>query len=303
MLASYLIGLREGLEAALVVTILVAFLVKSGRRSLLRLVWSGVALAVAVSVALAVSLTYVWSHLDTYRQRELFEAVISVAAVCFVTWMIFWMRRAARSIKGDLHARLDHAIAVGPVAVTVVAFLAVAREGLETAVLFLGAVQGSVTSAGPMAGLALGLATAIVLGALLYWGALRINLGHFFTWTGVLLIFVAAGILRYGIHDFQEAGVLPQLGTAFDASAYYDQQSWYASLITGMFNIVAAPTWLEVIGYLAYLLPVLVIFLWPAARPSKPAVSAPAAAPGPSAPAAPAPAPEQSTSDTATSEN
>ncbi|MQA03356.1 MAG: iron transporter [Streptosporangiales bacterium] len=272
MFASYLIGLREGLEATLVVTILVAFLVKSGRRHLLRLVWVGVAVAVLASLLVAAGLTYVWANLDTFRQQELFEAIISLVAVAFVTWMIFWMRRAARTIKNELQAKLDEAVAIGPVAVAVVGFVAVAREGLETAVLFLGAAQGAGNSPAPLAGLALGVATAIGLGVLLYLGALRVNLGHFFTWTGVLLIFVAAGILRYGIHDFQEAGVLGGMNAvAFDVSAYYDEQSWYGSLITGMFNFVAAPSWLEVIGYLAYLVPVLLLFLWPRRAAGSPA--------------------------------
>ncbi|MGH3664295.1 MAG: iron uptake transporter permease EfeU [Micromonosporaceae bacterium] len=277
MLASYLIGLREGLEATLVVSILVAFLVKSERRHLLRHVWSGVGVAVLLSIAVAGAFTYLWTNLDTYRQRELFEAVISVVAVVFVTWMIFWMRRAARTIKHELHTKLDEAIAVGPVAVSVVAFLAVAREGLETAVLFLGAAQGG-SSLQALGGLTLGVATAIGLGALLYLGAVRINMARFFAWTGVLLIFVAAGILRYGIHDFQEAGVLGGMNDiAFDISGVYDEQSWYGSLLTGMFNVVAAPSWPEVIGYLGYLVPVLVLFLLPSRPTAPPAAQGPAA--------------------------
>ncbi len=277
MLASYLIGLREGLEATLVVSILVAFLVKSERRHLLRHVWSGVGVAVLLSIAVAGAFTYLWTNLDTYRQRELFEAVISVVAVVFVTWMIFWMRRAARTIKHELHTKLDEAIAVGPVAVSVVAFLAVAREGLETAVLFLGAAQGG-SSLQALGGLTLGVATAIGLGALLYLGAVRINMARFFAWTGVLLIFVAAGILRYGIHDFQEAGVLGGMNDiAFDISGFYNEQSWYGSLLTGMFNVVAAPSWPEVIGYLGYLVPVLVLFLLPSRPTAPPAAQGPAA--------------------------
>lgn len=264
MLASYLIGLREGLEATLVVTVLVAFLVKTDRGHLLRLVWSGIGTAVVFSVVVAGGLTFAWSNLNTHRQQELFEGVVSIVAVGFVTWMIFWMRRAARNITQQLRGRLDQAIGVGPVAVVLVSFLAVAREGLETAVLFLAAAQGAATSPLPLAGLVLGLMTAVGIGALLYAGTVRINLGQFFTWTGVLLILVAAGILRYGVHDLQEAGVLPgRYATAFDLSAYYDSQSWYGSLIAGMFNLVAAPSWLEVVGYLGYLLPVLVVFLWP----------------------------------------
>jgi len=264
VLASYLIGLREGLEGTLVVSILVAYLVKSGRRERLPQVWAGVGAALALSVGFGAALTYAGVALGA--KKELFEAITSVVAVGFVTWMIFWMRRTARRLKGELTSRLEEALKVGAVAVVAMAFLTVAREGLETALLFFAAVQGATTEAGPLLGISGGILTAVVLGYLLYRAAIRINLGTFFTWTGVLLVLVAAGIFKYGIHDFQEAG-LPGLDThAFDIASWYDPNAWYAALLTGMFNVTAQPTVAETVGWVAYAVVVLTLFLWPAGR-------------------------------------
>jgi len=281
-LPAYLTGLREGLEAALVVSILVGFLVKSDRRRHLPLVWSGVGAAVVLSVGVVLALGYA-SEVLTGPGRELFEAIASVVAVVFVTWMIFWMRRAARSIGGQLRAKLDDAIKLGPVAVIVVAFLAVAREGVETAVIFMGIVQQSPT-VWPVLGITAGLLTATALGFGLYASMLRINLTKFFTWTGLLLILVAAGIFKYGIHDFQESGVLPGLSTkAFDISGVLDPTTWYASILSGMFNITPEPTVLEVIAWIAYAVPILILFLLPTwVKRSAPA-GQPAGAASPSA--------------------
>ncbi|AYF29613.1 iron transporter [Micromonospora tulbaghiae] len=289
MFATYLIGLREGLEATLVVSILVAFLVKSQRRDRLPQVWAGVGLAVVLSVGFGSLIQYTsTSLLRTSESRELFEAVTSVAAVVFVTWMIFWMRRAARTIAGELRGKLTDALAVGSLAVAGMAFLAVIREGLETALIFYAAAESAAGGTGPGSLLALagGIATAVVIGFLLYRSAVRINLSRFFTWTGALLILVAAGILKYGVHDFQEAGVLPGLNDlAFDISTTLDPGSWYGALLAGMFNVTAAPTVLELVAWVAYAVPVLVLFL---RRPSQPAKSAEPAHPTP--PAEPVPA-------------
>jgi high-affinity iron transporter len=286
MTASYLIGLREGLEATLVVSILVAFLVKSEQRRYLPYVWGGVAVAAALSVGFGALLTYTSATLS-FTHRELFEAIASVAAVAFVTWMIFWMRRMARRIAGELRAQLTEAIRMGPIAVVVMAFLAVVREGLETALLFFSAVQGATTTAGPLLAILGGIATAIVIGWLMYASAVRFNLGRFFFWTGILLVLVAAGILKYGVHDFQEAGVLPGLNTlAFDISGILPPDAWYATLLAGMFNLTPAPTVLETVAWLAYAVPVLVLFLLPQrpqAAPAGPPTTAPAASnPNPS---------------------
>jgi high-affinity iron transporter len=275
-LASYLIGLREGLEATLVVSILVAYLVKSGRRRQLLPLWAGVLAAVALSVLFGALLTYTeTSLLATSASRELFEAVTSVVAVVLVTWMIFWMRRTARRLKGELTGKLETAIGVGGLAVAGIALVSVIREGLETALLFYAAAQGATSSVTPLAAISLGLLTSVLIGFGLYAGALRINLTRFFTISGVLLVFVAAGIFKYGVHDFQEAGVLPGLGVhAFDISGVLDPASWYGAAIAGMFNITATPTVLETIAYVGYLIPVLLAFLWPSHRPTAPAPAA-----------------------------
>ena len=273
MLATYLIGLREGLEATLVVSILAAFLVKSDRREHLKYMWLGVGLAVLLSVAFSALLTYTTTTLmSDYRQREAFEAITSVAAVVFVTWMIFWMRRAARTIGGELRAKLGDAIVIGWFAVLGVAFLAVIREGLETALLFFSAVQGATTAAGPLLALLGGLATSVVIGVLLYLSAVRINLAVFFRWTGALLVLVAAGILKYGVHDFQEAGLLPgQNAIAFDITGVLDPNSWYAAALSGMLNITPRPSVLEVVAWVGYAVPVLILFLWRGPTTPRPA--------------------------------
>ena len=268
-LASYLIGLREGLEATLVVSILLAYLVKAGRRRELVPMWAGVAAAVALSVLFGALLTYTGTTLlaDT-RSRELFEAVASVVAVVLVTWMIFWMRRTARRLTGELTGRLETAVGAGALAVAGIAFVAVIREGLETALLFYAAAQGATSSATPLVAISGGVLTSVALGFGLYAGALWVNLTRFFTVSGVLLVVVAAGILKYGVHDFQEAGVLPGLDArAFDVTGALDPNSWYGAAIAGMFNITATPTVLETVVHLVYVVPVLAAFLWPA-RPA-----------------------------------
>ena len=276
-LPTYLIGLREGLEATLVVTILVAFLVKSDQRRRLPLVWAGVGLAVALSVGLAALLEFTTANME-FQQHELFDAIASIGAVVFVTWMIFWMRRMARRIAGELRAQLSAAIQLGAAAVVFMAFVAVVREGLETALLFFSAVQGATASAGPLLAILGGIATAIAIGWLMYAGAVRFNLGRFFFWTGILLVLVAAGILKYSVHDFQEAGVLPGLSTvAFDISGVLHPDAWYAALLAGMFNITPAPTVLETVAWLAYAVPVMVLFLLPQRPKAAPATPTPAA--------------------------
>jgi high-affinity iron transporter len=286
MLATYLIGLREGLEATLVVSILVAFLVKSDRKDRLVQVWAGVALAVALSVFFGWLLSYTSTTLlQKYEHRELFEAITSILAVAFVTWMIFWMRTAARTIAGELRGKLQEALAVGSIAVAVMAFLAVVREGLETSLIFYSAVQGAADNSRPLYALLAGIASAVAIGYLMYATAVRINLSVFFTCTGALLILVAAGIGKYGVHDFQESGILPGLNNlAYDISGVLDPSAWYTALLTGMFNITPTASVLETVAWLAYGIPVLLIFLWPARK--RPAAATPAKP-------TPAPAPQQ----------
>ena len=289
MLATYLIGLREGLEATLVVSILIAFLVKSDRKDRLPQVWLGVGLAVVISVVFGWLLSYTeTSLLSDYKDQELFEAVTSIAAVGFVTWMIFWMRRAARGIAGELRNKLQDALAVGSFAVGFMAFLAVVREGLETSLIFYSAVQGANLDGGPLYALIGGILSAVAIGYLMVATAVRINLSIFFTVTGTLLILVAAGIFKYGVHDLQESQILPGINNiAYHIGGVLDPSTWYATLLTGMFNITAEPTVLEVIAWIAYGVPVLVLFLW---RPRRKPAAQPAA---PSDVPLPAPSPQQ----------
>lgn len=270
MLASNaLIGLREGLEAALVVVILVAFLVKTDRRWALRYVWLGVATAVVLSVALGAFLTYGTSQLS-FTQQELIGGSASIIAVVFVTGMVFWMRTAARTISGELKGRLDRALDLGPLAVAIVGFLGVGREGLETAIFFYATTQAAGQgNTQPLIGWAIGLGGAVVLGWLIYKGAVQINLGKFFRYTGILLIVVAAGILAYGLHDLQEAGFLPGLTTlAFDVSNVIEPGSWYAALLKGIFNFTPATTVVQAVAWALYVGVVLTLFLRPVRTPA-----------------------------------
>src|SRR5690349_21926478 len=273
MLGNALIGLREGLEASLVVSILVAFLVRTDRRSELPEVWLGVGIAVAVSVGVTLALALAQQQL-TFEAQEAFGGGLSIIAVGFVTWMIFWMRRAARSISAELRGKLEGALAMGPAAVVLMAALAVGREGLETALFFFTAAQAAGETTQPLVGFLLGIAVAVAMAYLLYRGAVKINLGRFFTITGALLIFVAAGILAYGVHDLQEAGILPGLNTlAFDVSAAVPPDSWYGVLLKGVFNFSPQTTVLQAVVWVLYVAVVLTLFL----RPQRAKTPAPAA--------------------------
>jgi len=263
VLGNFLIGLREGLEASLVVSILVAFLVQSGRRSVLPKVWLGVGIAIAISVGVTVALALTQQAL-TFQAQEALGGGLSIIAVAFVTWMIFWMRRIARTIAKDLRGRLEVAIQMGSTAVVVMAALAVGREGLETALFFFTAAQAAGETTRPLIGFLLGIAVAVLIAFAIYRGALKLNLGRFFTITGVLLIFVAAGILAYGVHDLQEAAILPGLNTlAFDVSAAIPPDSWYGTLLKGIFNFSPQTTVLEAIVWTVYVAVVLTLFLLP----------------------------------------
>ena len=271
LVSNALIGLREGLEAALVVVILAAFLVKTNRRYALRYVWAGVAAAIVLSVALGAVLTFGTSRLS-FEQQELIGGTASIVAVGFVTAMVFWMRTAARTISGELKGRLDKALDVGPWAVALVGFLGVGREGLETAIFFYATTEAAGQSEiQPMLGWIIGLGGAVLLGIAIYKGAVKINLGKFFRYTGILLIVVAAGILAYGIHDLQEAGVLPGLNNlAFDVSAAIPPDSWYGTLLKGIFNFSPNTTWLQAVAWVLYVGIVLTLFLRPVRVASAP---------------------------------
>lgn len=268
MWGNLLIGLREGLEAALVVSILVAFLVRTGRRAALPQVWLGVGLAVAVSVGVTLALTLTQQAL-TFEAQETFGGVLSIVAVGFVTWMIFWMKRSARSVSAELRGRMESALSMGSGAVVVMAALAVGREGLETAVFFFAAAQAAGETTQPLIGFTTGIAVAVVLAYAVYRGAVSLDLGRFFSVTGVLLVFVAAGILAYGVHDLQEAGIVPGLTTlAFDVSTAVPPDSWYGVLLKGILNFSPRTTVAEAVVWVAYVAVVLTLFLRPARRPA-----------------------------------
>lgn len=265
-----LIGLREGLEAALVVVILLAFLTRTGRGWAARYVWLGVGTAVILSVALGAVLTYGTRRLS-FEAQELVGGAASIVAVGFVTVMVFWMKGAARSMSGELRGRLDRALELGPTAIALVGFLGVGREGLETALFFYATAQAAgAGNNAPLLGWLVGFAGAVLLGHLMYRGVLKFQLARFFRWTGVGLVLVAGGILSYGIHDLQEARFLPGLRRlAFDVSGTVDPGSWFAVLLKGTLNLTPQTTVLQAIAWVLYVGIVLVLFL----RPSTPSAS------------------------------
>ena len=261
MLANFLIGLREGLEASLVVGILLAYINKSGRRELAPRIWTGVGIAVGVSMAFGALLTYGPRGLS-FDAQETISGVLSIVAVGFVTWMIFWMARTARSLRGELELRLDTAVAAGGAALVLVAVLSVGREGLETALFLWAAAQATGSSSQPLVGATLGLLVSVLIGAAIYRGALKLNMARFFTWTGALLVIVAGGVLAYGIHDLQEAGVLPGGNNlAFDVTTTIRPGSWFATLLKGTFNFSPTTTWLQAGAWLLYVVPVMAAFI------------------------------------------
>ncbi|MFJ9896423.1 iron uptake transporter permease EfeU [Streptomyces sp. NPDC091280] len=258
---SFLIGLREGLEAGLIVSILVATLVRADAKSRLPQVWTGVLAAIALALSFGAVLTFTAANLSATAQ-EAFGGVLSVIAVAFVTAMVFWMRRSARTFSGEIREKVTGALGMGAGVLMLTSFLAVGREGLETALFLWTTARAAGESSGPLTGAAIGLALAAGLCWGLYRRVLRINLTKFFTATGVVLIVIAAGVLGYGLRDLQEGGVLPGLTTyAFDLSGSVDAGSWYSTLIQGVFNLMPTMTWLQVVAYVGYLAVVLPLFV------------------------------------------
>ena len=258
--ANLLIGLREGLEASLIVSILVAYLVKVNRRHEIRYVWIGVGTAILSVVAIFTVITIVFDQLSFFWQ-EVVGGTMSILAAALVTWMIFWMRRTARTLKRELEGHMESALELGAGALILIAFLTVGREGLETAAIIWSTIAGSSTT-GPFLGAATGILIAIVLGYLIYRGALKVNLSKFLTVTGALLIVVAAGVLAYGVFDLQEAGILPGFTQrAFDISSTIPPDSWYGTLLNGAVNFQPDPSWLQVVAWIGYIGPVLFLYL------------------------------------------
>ncbi|MYT27668.1 MULTISPECIES: iron uptake transporter permease EfeU [unclassified Streptomyces] len=267
---SFLIGLREGLEAGLIVSILVATLVRAGAKSRLPQVWTGVLAAIAVAMSFGAVLTFTAASLSATAQ-EAFGGTLSVIAVAFVTAMVFWMRRSARSLSGEIKEKVTGALAMGSGMLIVTSFLAVGREGLETALFLWTTARAAGESVGPMVGAGVGLVIAAGLCWGLYRRVLKINLTRFFTATGAVLIVIAAGVLGYGLRDLQEGGVLPgKTAFAFDLSQSIDPSAWYTTLVQGVFNLMPAMTWLQLIGYAGYLVVVMTLFVR-GVRTAKPA--------------------------------
>jgi high-affinity iron transporter len=277
-LGNFLIGLREGLEAALVVSILIAYLIKKGNRRALAPVWLGVGTAVAVSVGFALLLHLLVAQENHFKIQELTGGLLSIVAVALVTWMVFWMRKAARGIKAELEGKLDSAINMGAGALFVVAFLSVGREGLETALFLWTNISHSTGSpVQPVGGAVTGLAVAVVLGYLIYRGGLKLNLKAFFTWTGAGLIIIAAGVFGYGFHDLQEAGVFPGItSVALEPDTFFAHfgtvGDWLQTIFQGVLNVTPTITWLQLCAWVAYAVPVMFFFL----RPPRPAAVSPA---------------------------
>jgi high-affinity iron transporter len=264
MIPTFVITLREGVEASLIVGIIAAFLVKEGRRDALRQMWLGVAIAIAICIAVAVALEAIGQDLPQ-KQQEGLETVIGLIAVAAVTYMIVWMRRNARGIKATLEGEAASALAAGSTfALVGMAFLAVLREGLETSVFLLAAFQNSTDTTAAGTGAVLGLFAAVAIGIGLYRGGVRINLTKFFKITGAVLVFVAAGLLATAAHTAHEAGWINDLQSqAVDLSWLVQPGTISGSLLTGMLGLQPHPTVIEASLYVLYAVPMLLYVLWP----------------------------------------
>lgn len=275
MLPTFVITLREGVEATLIVGIIAAFLVQEGRRDALSRVWLGVGAATVLCVAVAVGLDVVGSALPQ-KQQEGLETVIGLIAVAAVTYMVVWMRAHARGLKGALQDDARGALASGSAgALVAMAFLAVLREGFETSVFLLAVFQDSTDTAAAGLGAVLGLVTALVIGCALYRGGLRINLQRFFRFTGVVLALVAAGLFAGAFHTAHEAGWWNALqANPVDLSGVVDPGTVHGALLTGMLGLQPQPTTGEIAAYLLLAVPMLAFVLWPTGRPRRPARAA-----------------------------
>ncbi len=261
MLSTFIIALREGLEAALIVGILVAYIIRTDRRHFLKPLWTGVGIAIAASLSLGAILSFTSAEL-TDRGEELFAGITSFIAVGLVTWMVFWMKRTARNLRNELHGKVDSALMGGPISLALVAFFAVAREGLETALFVYTNFKTVGAASSATVGLVLGLGLAVFLGYAIYNRSVKLNLSKFFTITGVALIVIAAGVLSYGIHEFQELGYLPGPDDfLWDVTPWIAKESILGSLLGGLIGFDTTTSVIQFIGWSAYLLAVLIPYL------------------------------------------
>ncbi|ALG30813.1 high-affinity Fe2+/Pb2+ permease [Glutamicibacter halophytocola] len=278
MLGNFLIGLREGLEAVLIVVLLIAYLTKTDRRNLLPRIWAGVAFAVIVSLGFGALLTFGPRGL-TFQAQEIIGGGLSIIAAGLVTWMIFWMAGASKTLNQDLKNQVDKAATGSAWGLVMVGALSVGREGLETTLFIWAAARSTGETWQPLLGAVLGLIGAIAIGLLLHRGIVKIQLSKFFTWTGALLVVVAAGVFSYGVHDLQEAAVLPGIhALAYDFSAAIPPSGWLGTVLQGVFNFIPATPWLAAIAWWAYLVPVMFFYLRKTASPPRAAKTRAAAA-------------------------
>ncbi|MGH2672972.1 MAG: iron uptake transporter permease EfeU [Actinomycetota bacterium] len=265
--AAFIIALREGIEAALIVSIVLAYLKQLGRTDRSRLVWLGTALAVLLSAATGTVIFAVGADFEGTAE-QVFEGLVTLTAVCVLTWMIFWMRRQGARIKSELQHKVDTALVAGGLALAALAFFAVLREGVETALFLFAAAEGTAVEGGgvgaQLVGAALGLVLAVVLGVLLYRGGIRINLRSFFKITGAILIVVAAGLFAYSVHELQEAGWFPFLEAhAYDVSATLPDDEGVGAVLRGLVGFNADPGVLELLAWVTYLVVVGALYLRP----------------------------------------
>lgn len=261
MLANVLIGLREGLEAGLVVGILVAYLHKIGRTEVLPKLWIGVGAAIALSLGVGALLTF-GPYGMSHRAQEILGGVLSIIAVGMVTWMTFWMARHARGLGRELRADVDRAVTGSAIALVTVGVVSVGREGIETALFVWATVNAGADAVLGTIGAIVGILVAVVIAYLIYRGFVRINLSRFFFWTGSFLILVAAGVLAYGVHELQEADIIPVgSAVAFSVAGLVPETSWYGALLAGIFNFTAEPTVAQVVVWIAYVAITLFLFL------------------------------------------
>ncbi len=270
-----LTGLREGVEAALIVSIILAYLAKTGNERHFGKIWLGAGVAVAVSIVAGLVLFVTIGGFEE-PAAQIFEGFAMVIAAGVVTWMLFWMRRSAANIKGQLHAGVDRALVEGGIfGLTILAFTAVIREGIETAIFLLGQATAAGTQAtSTLVGAIIGLLISVGIGYGLYRGARVINLRTFFSWTGVALVFIAAGLLSHGIHEFVEAGWIAfGTSTAFDISAILSHEdSLLGQMLRAIFGYTSSPEWITFLSWLVYVVTVLALYL----RPVRPAGARPA---------------------------
>lgn len=260
MLANYLIGLREGIEAALIISILVTYLVKLNERKQLPKIFTGVVLAVLISLGIGIALSELAATAPANTEPAI-SGITSIIAAGFVTWMIFWMAKQSRSMAGNLRGQIDAAVSKSEWSLALVGFLAVIREGVETSVLLWSTTKSAAVNEWPVWGAALGLLSAAVLGYFMYKGALRINLGLFFKITGAFLILVAAGIFAYGIGELQEIGWLPVLlSQSYNVSTWIPTDSFIETVLHSTVAFNNAPTWFQTLGWLIYAAPTAWLF-------------------------------------------